>query len=63
MQERKDVSYGVPDLQLDDLAINFNNKGSELDSNGNIVFFFEVVIHDSAEKATLSNAYMDSYAN
>jgi hypothetical protein len=49
----------VPNLQFHNLVLNFNNEWSKFHSNSDIMFFFEVIVHYSRQKTTLS----DSYAN
>ena len=41
------LSSSVPNLKLNNFFINFNDKRSEFDSNRNLMFQFEVVVHHS----------------
>lgn len=46
----------VPNLQLHDLLVQLDDEGSELYSNCHLVLHFELLVHDSRQKTTLSNS-------
>ena len=41
------LARSVPDLQFHYLAVNLDHEGSELNPDCNIVFLFEIIVHDS----------------
>ena len=50
------ITYRIPNLELDNFVVNLETIRAELDANGDLVFFLELVVHHSLHQATLSNA-------
>ena len=46
-----DITYGIPDLELDNFVVNFEAIGAEFDSNCNLMLLLELVVHDSLHEA------------
>ena len=49
-------TYSVPDLQLDNLIVDSESVGAELNSNGNLMLLLELVVHDSLHEAGLAHS-------
>ena len=49
------MTYSVPDLKFDNFIIDLQPKGTEFDSDGNLVLWLEFIIHDSFHQATFSD--------
>ena len=49
-------TYSVPDLQFDDLVVDLEAVGAELDSNRHLVLLLEFVVHDAFHQTGLANA-------
>lgn len=49
-------TYCVPNLQLDDLSINFQAIRSELYSDCYLMFTFEFIVHDPLHEARLADS-------
>lgn len=47
----------VPNLQLEYLILDLNDKGTEFHSYGHLMLYFEVIIHYAWQQTTLSHAY------
>ena len=48
------ITYGIPDLQFNDFIINFKTEWTELYSDCNLMFSFELIVHNSLHQATFS---------
>ena len=51
----QNVTYGIPNLQFDDLIINLDAKRPKFYSNCDLMFLLELVIHNSLHEARLAN--------
>ena len=51
------LAGGVPNLQLDDLVFDFDEKRAELYAYGDFVVLFELVFHETREDARLAHAW------
>ena len=49
-----ELTYSVPDLQLDNLIVDSESVGTELNTNGNLMLLLELVVHDSLHEARLA---------
>ena len=56
-------TYRVPYLQFDDLSVNFEGVRPELYPNGDLVFLFELVVHDPFHEARLADARVTNQRN
>ena len=51
-----ELTYSVPDLQLDNLIVDSESVGTELNTNGNLMLLLELVVHDSLHEAGLAHS-------
>ena len=49
-------TYSVPNLQLDNLIVDSESVGAELNTNGNLMLLLELVVHDSLHEAGLAHS-------
>ena len=50
------MTYGVPNLKLDDFVVDLENVGTELDSNRDHVLLLELVVHNALHKGRFADA-------
>ena len=50
-------TYSIPNLQLNNLVVNFENIGPKLHSNSDIVFLFKLIIHNSSQQTRFPDTY------
>ena len=51
-----ECTYGVPDLQFDDLVVYSEAEGAEFDTDRNLMLSLELIIHNPLHEARLANA-------
>ena len=54
-------TYSVPNLEFDDLIIDFEAEATELHTDGDLMLGLEFVVHDSLHEGWLSNASVSDY--
>ena len=51
------LAGSVPNLKLNYLILNVDDKSAEFDTYGDLMLYFEVIVHYSGKQTALSHAY------